>query len=87
MATVSTSLLRRKLLRSLVMVCKCLDLAGEVDAPPFVPLLRDLFARSHASKALDVEGGEISKDNQLIYLGGSSVSFVCCLKICLDLFP
>jgi hypothetical protein len=63
MATVSTSLLRRKLLKPLIMACKCPDLASEVDATPFMPLLRDLFTRGHASKALDGEGGEISKDN------------------------
>jgi hypothetical protein len=63
MATISTSLLRRKLLKPLIMACKCPDLASEVDTAPFMPLLRDPFTRSHASKAFDAEGGEISKDH------------------------
>ena len=89
MAASTPSFFRIKFFKPLVMVCKCLNLMGKVDALPFVPLLCDLFTCSNASQALDVEGGKILNDDKLIYLGEGEccISFVCCAQVCLDLFP
>ena len=71
------------------MACKCPDLTGEVDPLSFVPLPRNLFARGDAFKAFDAEGGEISKDDELVYLseGELRVIFVCHAQVRFDLFP
>ena len=80
--------LNRKLFEFLVMACKCPDLMGEVDPLSFVPLLRDLCAHSDAFKAFEAEGGEVSKDDKLVYLseGELHVIFVCHAQVCFDLF-
>jgi len=71
------------------MACKCPDLTGEVDALPFMPLLRDPFARGNAFNPLEAEGGEVPKDNELVDLGEGErcVLFVCHTQVVLDLFP
>jgi len=62
---------------------------GEVDALPFVPLLRDPFACGNVFNALEAEGGEVPKDNELVDLGEHErrVLFICCTQVFLDLFP
>jgi len=74
MAAFASSFLRKELFESLVMACKCPDLTSKMGALPFVPLVRDVFACDNAFGTFEKEGGEIAKDNQLVYLGERRVS-------------
>ena len=74
MAAFASLFLRKELFESLVMACKCLDLTSKMGALPFVPLVHDMFAHNNAFGTFEKEGGEIAKDNQLVYLGERHVS-------------
>jgi len=88
MTTSIASCLNRKLFEFLVMACKCLDLMGEVDPLSFMPLLHNLCACGNAFKAFEAEGGEVLKDDKLVYLseGELHVICVCHAQVHFDLF-
>ena len=77
-----------KLFELLVITCKCLDLMDKVDALPFMPLLHDSFAYGNVFNALEVEGGKVLKDNELVDLGKGKhhVLSICHIQVFLDLF-
>jgi hypothetical protein len=64
--TISTLTIGKQALKQLIVIYKETNLAGKVDACAIMSLPHNLLAYGNASDALDLKGGKVPEDQELI---------------------